>query len=48
MREMVEVKKVLVVKVDTLKNITNALTKPLRTEKFSWCRETIGIARMDQ
>ena len=45
---MVEDKKVLIVKVDTLKNIADALTKRVRTEKFSWCRETMGVARLDQ
>jgi len=48
MRDMVKEKNVLVVKVDTLKNVTDALTKPLSTEKFSWCRERMGVARMDQ
>jgi hypothetical protein len=41
---MVEDKKVLLVKVDTLKNVADSLTKSLSTEKFSWCRETMGIA----
>jgi len=45
---MVEDKKVLLVKVDTLKNIANALQKFVSTEKFSWCRETMGVARVDQ
>jgi len=44
---MVEDKKVLMVKVDTLNNTIDALTKYVRTEKFSWCRETMGIARID-
>jgi len=41
---MIEEKKVLVVKVDTLKNTTYALTKFVSYEKFSWCRETMGIS----
>ena len=36
---MVEDKKVLLVKMDTLKNIVDALTKSVSTEKFSWCRD---------
>jgi len=47
-RDMVKDKKVLLVKVDTLKNTVYTLTKSVRTKKFSWCRETIGIARLDQ
>ena len=47
-RDMVEEKKVLLVKVDTLKNIAYALTNFVSTEKFSWCRETMGIAGLDQ
>jgi len=43
-RDMIEGKKVLLVKVDTLKNIAYALTKFVRSEKFSWCREEMGIA----
>jgi hypothetical protein len=40
---MVEDKKVLLMKVDTLKNVADSLTKFVSTEKFSWCRETMGI-----
>jgi len=46
-RDMIEDKKVLLVKVDTLKNITDALTKFVSSEKFSWCRETMGIVALD-
>eukprot|EP00253_Pinus_taeda_P009578 PITA_09578 len=42
-RDMIEEKKVLLVKVDTLKNTADALTKSVSSEKFSWCRETMGI-----
>jgi hypothetical protein len=42
-RDMVEDKKVLMVKVDTLKNVVDSLTKFVSTEKFSWCREAIDI-----
>jgi len=45
---MIEDKKVLLVKVDTLKNIADALTKYVSSEKFSWCRETMGIAGLDK
>jgi hypothetical protein len=37
-RDMVEEKKVLLMKVDTLKNVVDSLTKSVSTEKFSWCR----------
>jgi hypothetical protein len=42
-RDMVEEKKVLLEKVDTLKNVADSLTKSVSTEKFSWCRVTMGI-----
>jgi hypothetical protein len=44
---MVEDKKVLLVKVDTLKNIANLLTKFVSTEKFSWCREAMCITALN-
>jgi hypothetical protein len=37
-RDMVEEKKVLLMKVDTLKNVADSLTKSVSTEKFSWRR----------
>eukprot|EP00253_Pinus_taeda_P021756 PITA_21756 len=43
-RDTIEDKKVLLVKVDTLKNTVDALTKSVSSEKFSWCRETMGIS----
>jgi hypothetical protein len=46
-RDMVEYKKVLLEKVDTLKNVADSLTKSVSTEKFSWCRETMGITALD-
>ena len=45
-RYMIEAKRVLLVKVDTLKNVVDALTKSLSTQKFSWCRETMGVAKL--
>jgi hypothetical protein len=42
-RDMVEEKKVLLEKVDTLKNVVDSLTKSVSIEKFSWCRVTMGI-----
>eukprot|EP00253_Pinus_taeda_P027349 PITA_27349 len=47
-RDMIEDKKVLLVKVDTLKNIVDALTKSMSSEKFSWRRETMGVAGLDK
>jgi phosphoribosyl-AMP cyclohydrolase len=46
-RDMVEEKKVLLVKVDTLENVADSLTKSVSTEKFSWCRESMGISSLD-
>jgi hypothetical protein len=46
-RDMVEEKKVLLMKVDTLKNVADSLTKSVSTEKFSWCRGSMGIAALD-
>ena len=40
---MVEEKKVFLEKVDTMKNVADSLTKSVSTEKFSWCRESMGI-----
>ena len=46
-RDMVEENKVLLEKVDTLKNVADLLTKSVSTEKFSWCRVTMGIDALD-
>eukprot|EP00253_Pinus_taeda_P020007 PITA_20007 len=46
-RDMIEEKKVLLVKVDTLNNTTDALTKYVSTKNFSWCRETMGISGLE-
>jgi hypothetical protein len=43
LRDIVEDKKALLEKVDTLKNVANSLTKYVSIEKFSKCRETMGI-----
>jgi len=45
---MTEDRKVLLVKVDTLKNIVDALTKYVSSEKFSWCREAMGISGLEK
>lgn len=47
-RDMIEDKKVLLVKVDTLKNTVDALTKYVSSKKLSWCRKTMGIAGLDK
>eukprot|EP00253_Pinus_taeda_P010375 PITA_10375 len=47
-RDMIEDKKVLLVKVDTLKNIADALKKSVSSEKFSWCREKMGISGVEK
>ena len=46
-RDMVEEKKVLLEKVDTLKNVADSWTKSVITENFSWCRVTMGIVVLD-
>ena len=46
-RDMVESMKVLLEKVDTLNNVADLLTKSVSTEKFSWCREAMGISALD-
>ena len=45
-RDMVESKKVLLEKVDTLDNVVDSLTI-VSTEKFSWCRVAMGIFALD-
>ena len=47
-RDMVEDKKVLLVKLDTLKHVVDALTKSMSTKNSFWCRETMGSAGKDQ
>jgi hypothetical protein len=44
---MDEDKKVLLEKVNTLKNDADSLTKSMSTKKFSWCRETMGIIALN-
>jgi hypothetical protein len=46
-RDMVEENKVLLMKVDTLKNVADSLTKYVTTEKLSWCRGSMGIDALD-
>jgi len=41
---MVEDGKVNLEKVDTLKNVVDALMKPVGTEKFKWCLESMGLS----
>ena len=42
-RDMVEDGKVNLEKVDTVKNVADALMKPVGTEKFRWCSESMGL-----
>jgi hypothetical protein len=46
-RDMIEEKKVSLMKVDTLKNVVDSLTQSVSTEKFSWRRGSMGIAALD-
>jgi len=47
-KDMIEDKKVLLAKVDTLKNTAYALKKSASSKNFSWCRETMGIPGLDK
>jgi hypothetical protein len=44
---MVEDKKVLLMKVETLENVAGSLIKSVSTENFSWCRGSMGIVALD-
>jgi hypothetical protein len=46
-RDMIEENKVLLMKVDTLKNVAYSLRKYVSTETFSWCIGSMGIVSMD-
>ena len=46
-RDMVEYKRELLVKVDTLKNVADALTNSVSTQNFSWCIEIMGVVELD-
>jgi hypothetical protein len=45
-RDMVERKKVLLKKVDTLENITDSLTKSMSVLNLSCCRGRMGISSL--
>jgi hypothetical protein len=42
-----EDKKVLLEKVDTLKNVADLIIKSISTGNFSWCREAMDIATLN-
>ena len=44
---MVEDKRVLLVKVDTLKNVADTMKKSMGTQNFSWCEEKMGVVGLD-
>jgi hypothetical protein len=46
-RDMIEEKKISLMKVDTLKNVADSLKKYVSTKKFSWCTRSMGIASLD-
>jgi hypothetical protein len=46
-RDMVEEKEALLMKVDTLNNVAYSLTKSVSTKRFSWCRGPMGIVTLD-
>jgi hypothetical protein len=45
---MVENKKFLLKKVNTLKNINGSLKKFVRAEKFTWSKEAMGFVALVQ
>ena len=47
-RDMVEDKKVLIEKVDTLNNVVDSLIKSMSTENFFCCIKVVGIATLDK
>jgi hypothetical protein len=46
-RDIIEEKKVLLMKVETFKNVADSLKKSVSTENFSWCRGSMGIVSLD-
>ena len=46
-RDMVESKKVLLEKVNTLDNVVDSLTKSMSTKKFYWYTVTMGVSSWD-
>jgi hypothetical protein len=46
-REMVEENKVLLMKLDTLKNVVDSLTKSMSPKKLCWCKGSMGIVSLD-
>jgi hypothetical protein len=46
-RDMVEDKKVLLMKVDTLENFADSLKKYVSIENFCWCRGSLGFFALD-
>jgi hypothetical protein len=46
-RDMVEYKKVLLVKVGTLNNIADSLKKNVSSKKFSWCIGVMAIVSLN-
>ena len=46
-RYMVEEKKMLLMKVDTLDNVVDSLTNNVSTDKFSWCIISMVVVSLD-
>jgi hypothetical protein len=46
-KDMVEEKNVLLVKLDTLNNVSNSFKKYFSTKKFSWCIEEMDIIALN-
>ena len=46
-RDMIEENKVSLMKVETLNNVADSLEKSMSTEKFYWCRGSMGIVVLD-
>ena len=47
LRDMVEENNVLLMKVETLKNVADSLKKFVSIEKLSWCRGSMSIVALD-
>ena len=47
-RKMVENKRVFLEKFDTVENVVDSWRKFVRTIKFAWCREAMGIIALSR
>lgn len=45
-RKVVEEGRILLEKIDTNENPTDMLIKSIKTEKFGWCKTSLGLLKM--